>query len=213
MRRSAKELVLSNPERSSDCGGRRTSGCRPAAQSANRLRTSTYPAAGLVAEHPDHVWALDFQFDQTSDARILKLLNIVDEHSREALKVGVDRRIDSDPDRQDTRPHRCDQRDRTSFHPLRQRARAHCQRPAGLVPLRTARPITAHRAVASRTSPRRRSPTSSPARCSSSRYPREAAPFEPWLARRSRTLHGGRRRTKWTDSHNGWTSGVRSKAP
>jgi putative transposase len=61
-----------------------------------RLGTSTTPADRLAAEHPDHVWALDYQFDQTSDGRILKLLNVVDEHTREALTIEVDRRIDAD---------------------------------------------------------------------------------------------------------------------
>jgi putative transposase len=61
-----------------------------------RLGTSTCPADRLAAEHPDHVWALDYQFDQTLDGRILKLLNVVDEHSREALTITVDRRIDAD---------------------------------------------------------------------------------------------------------------------
>jgi putative transposase len=50
----------------------------------------------LAAEHPDHVWALDYQFDQTTDGRLLKLLNIVDEHTREALMIAVDHRIDAD---------------------------------------------------------------------------------------------------------------------
>jgi putative transposase len=61
-----------------------------------RLGTSTCPADRLAAEHPDHVWALDFQFDQTEDGRRLKLLNIVDEHTREALTITVARRIDAD---------------------------------------------------------------------------------------------------------------------
>jgi putative transposase len=61
-----------------------------------RLGTSTTPAARLAAEHPDHVWALDYQFDQTEDGRILKLLNVVDEHTREALAISVNRRIDAD---------------------------------------------------------------------------------------------------------------------
>jgi putative transposase len=50
-----------------------------------RLGTSTTPADRLAAEHPDHVWALDYQFDQTEDGRRVKLLNVVDEHTREAL--------------------------------------------------------------------------------------------------------------------------------
>jgi len=61
-----------------------------------RLGTSTTPAARLAAEHPDHVWALDYQFDQTQDGRILKLLNVVDEHTREALTITVERRLDAD---------------------------------------------------------------------------------------------------------------------
>jgi putative transposase len=54
------------------------------------------PAARLRAQRPDHVWALDFQFDTTTDGRVLKLLHVVDEHTREALAVRVERRIDSD---------------------------------------------------------------------------------------------------------------------
>jgi putative transposase len=61
-----------------------------------RLGTSTTPAARLAAEHPDHGWALDDQFDQTTDGRRLQLLNIVDEHTPEALAIQVDRRIDAD---------------------------------------------------------------------------------------------------------------------
>ena len=61
-----------------------------------RLGVSTSPAARLRAEHPNQVWALDFQFDTTTDGRILKLLHVVDEHTREALAVQVERRIDAD---------------------------------------------------------------------------------------------------------------------
>ena len=61
-----------------------------------RLGTSTCPADRLAAEHPNHVWALDYQFDQTEDGRILKLLNLVDEHTREALTIQVEWRIDAD---------------------------------------------------------------------------------------------------------------------
>jgi putative transposase len=61
-----------------------------------RLGISTMPADRLAAERPDHVWALDYQFDQTTDGRILKLLNVVDEHTREALTITVARRIDAD---------------------------------------------------------------------------------------------------------------------
>lgn len=61
-----------------------------------RLGESTVPAQRLQAERPDQVWAFDFQFDQTADGRVLKLLNIVDEFTREALVMLVDRNIDAD---------------------------------------------------------------------------------------------------------------------
>ena len=61
-----------------------------------RLGHSAVPATRLRAERPNHVWALDFQFDQTADGRVLKLLNIVDEHTREALAIVVARSITAD---------------------------------------------------------------------------------------------------------------------
>ncbi len=61
-----------------------------------RLGVSTVPADRLRAEGPDHVWAIDFQFDQTADGRILKLLHVVDEFTREALAIECRRRIDAD---------------------------------------------------------------------------------------------------------------------
>jgi len=61
-----------------------------------RLGGSTVPAKRLAAERPNQVWALDFQFDQTADGRILKLLHVVDEYTREALAIECERRIDAD---------------------------------------------------------------------------------------------------------------------
>jgi putative transposase len=45
---------------------------------------------------PNVLWALDFQFDQTADARTLKLLNIIDEYTRECPAIVVDRNINAD---------------------------------------------------------------------------------------------------------------------
>lgn len=45
----------------------------------------------MRATHAGHVWAIDFMFDETSDRRRLKLCNIVDEYTREALAIRVDR--------------------------------------------------------------------------------------------------------------------------
>jgi putative transposase len=61
-----------------------------------RLGESTVPAERLRAERPNHVWAFDFQFDQTACGRALKLLNIVDEFTRESLVMMVERSIDAE---------------------------------------------------------------------------------------------------------------------
>ena len=61
-----------------------------------RLGESTLPADRLRAERPNHVWALDFQYDQTAEGRVMTLLNIVDEFTREALEMLVERNIDAD---------------------------------------------------------------------------------------------------------------------
>jgi len=45
---------------------------------------------------PNALWALDFQFDTTIDGRTLKLLNVVDEYTRECPAIVVDRSIDAD---------------------------------------------------------------------------------------------------------------------
>ena len=39
---------------------------------------------------PNALWALDFQFDVTADGRALKLLNVVDEYTRECPVIVVD---------------------------------------------------------------------------------------------------------------------------
>jgi putative transposase len=62
-------------------------------------RKRTRPPGGgplLRAERPNHVWAIDFQFDETADRRRLKLTNIVDEHTREALAMDVGRHCTAD---------------------------------------------------------------------------------------------------------------------
>jgi putative transposase len=45
---------------------------------------------------PNALWALDFQFDTTADGRTLKLLNVIDEYTRECPAIVVDRSIDAD---------------------------------------------------------------------------------------------------------------------
>ncbi|MEV4605076.1 IS3 family transposase [Amycolatopsis sp. NPDC049253] len=57
-----------------------------------RLGVST---TGLVpvADAPNKVWAVDFQFDATTDGRPVKIVSIVDEHTRECLGGLVERSI------------------------------------------------------------------------------------------------------------------------
>jgi HTH-like domain/TAP-like protein len=50
-----------------------------------RLGISTTPADRLFAAYPNHVWALDYQFDVTSTGRTLKILHVTDEFTRESL--------------------------------------------------------------------------------------------------------------------------------
>ena len=66
------------------------------AKKRRRLGNSTVPADRLRAEYPNHVWALDYQHDATEDGRELKFLNVVDEFTREALAIEVDRSINAE---------------------------------------------------------------------------------------------------------------------
>jgi len=61
-----------------------------------RLGESSVPAQRLRAERENQVWALDYQQDQTADGRVIRLLNVVDEFTREALEMLVARSIDAD---------------------------------------------------------------------------------------------------------------------
>jgi putative transposase len=49
----------------------------------------------LRPAHRNHVWSYDFVAERTSDGRPLRMLNILDEHSRECLKIHIDRQVKS----------------------------------------------------------------------------------------------------------------------
>jgi transposase InsO family protein len=57
-----------------------------------RHGSSTAPPA-VVADAPNRVWAVDFQFDVTTDGRPIKIVSITDEHTRECLGGMVERSI------------------------------------------------------------------------------------------------------------------------
>lgn len=65
---------------------------RPLPRRRKRSRTASGSRELLRAEYPHHVWAIDFQFDQTMDGRTLKFLNVLDEYSRVCLAIRVGRR-------------------------------------------------------------------------------------------------------------------------
>ena len=74
----------------------REEGLRRPARSRKRRRVTSEQAERLRAAQPNQVWAIDFQFDETSDGRRLKLTSIVDEHTCEALAMGVGRTCTAD---------------------------------------------------------------------------------------------------------------------
>lgn len=49
----------------------------------------------LRAEYPNHVWSYDFVHERTQDGRVFRLLNIIDEYTRECLMIRVKRKLNS----------------------------------------------------------------------------------------------------------------------
>ena len=49
----------------------------------------------LRPQHRGHVWSYDFVEDRTHDGRKYRVLNVIDEHSREALAMRVSRKLNS----------------------------------------------------------------------------------------------------------------------
>lgn len=49
----------------------------------------------LRPEFPNHVWSYDFVFDRTHDGRAFKMLNIIDEFTRESVQIKIKRKLNS----------------------------------------------------------------------------------------------------------------------
>ena len=64
---------------------------RPPQRPRKRRRVRVESTERLSATRPNHVWAIDFEFDETADLRRVKLANVVDEFTREALAMRVAR--------------------------------------------------------------------------------------------------------------------------
>ena len=67
----------------------------PQRRKRKRHGTSTTPPT-VIADAPNRVWAVDFQFDVTTDGRPIKIASIIDEHTRECLGGMVERSITGD---------------------------------------------------------------------------------------------------------------------
>jgi putative transposase len=63
---------------------------------ARRSKKQPRTPGSVTAGHPDQVWALDYLFDATADGRPIKILNVTDEHTREALACLAARSINAD---------------------------------------------------------------------------------------------------------------------
>ena len=61
-----------------------------------RRRKHRHNPVRVTAAHPDHVWAIDFVFDETAGGRPVKILNVTDEFTREALACSPARRISAE---------------------------------------------------------------------------------------------------------------------
>jgi len=80
-------------------GGSTTSGsiaCVPYRKRKRPLRGIGVAVGAFCPIRPNVTRALDFAFDQSADGRNLKLLNVIDEYSRECLAIDVERAIDAD---------------------------------------------------------------------------------------------------------------------
>lgn len=61
----------------------------------SRLWLNDGSCVRLRPEYKDHVWSYDFVFERTHDGRSFKMLNIIDEFTRESLMIKVKRRLNS----------------------------------------------------------------------------------------------------------------------
>ncbi|CAM3931985.1 IS3 family transposase [Mycolicibacterium frederiksbergense] len=75
----------------------REEGLRVPQRRRKKRLTGIGVAVGAMSPiRPNVIWAMDFQFDTTADGRTIKMLNVIDEFTREALAIQVDRSIDTD---------------------------------------------------------------------------------------------------------------------
>ncbi|HKI66924.1 MAG TPA: DDE-type integrase/transposase/recombinase [Solirubrobacterales bacterium] len=164
----------------------RDEGLRVPARKRKRARAGdNRDGKELRAERPDHIWALDFQCDETADGRQLRVLNVIDEFTREALASEAARSITAEDTvatlerltalRGATPEHiRCDNGPELIAHTLRDWCRLNT----------TANPPTSSRARPGRT------PTSSPSMAALATRCSMSSCSTPWPRRRSSSPTG-----------------------
>jgi hypothetical protein len=91
----AEPAGKSTTNASANCGATRDCESRSAAR-RKRLTGIGVAVGAMSPIRPNAIWAMDFQFDTTADGRTLKMLNVIDEFTREALAIEVHRGIDAD---------------------------------------------------------------------------------------------------------------------
>lgn len=75
----------------------RDEGLRVPQRGKKKRLTGIGAAVGAMCPiRPNVIWAMGFQFDTTADGRTIKMLNVIDEFTREALAIHVDRAINVD---------------------------------------------------------------------------------------------------------------------
>ena len=67
----------------------------PKQKKRGRLWLNDGSCVRLRPERPNHVWSYDFVQDRTFDGRAYRILNIIDEFTKEALMIRVNRKLNS----------------------------------------------------------------------------------------------------------------------
>lgn len=68
----------------------------PRQPARRRLWLNDGSCVRLRPAHPNHVWSYDFMTCRTTDGRAFRLLNVIDEYTRECLTMAVARRFTAD---------------------------------------------------------------------------------------------------------------------
>jgi transposase InsO family protein len=119
----------------------REEGLRVARRARRRLPVGDGPdGRTIAAAAEDDVWAIDFQADQTACGRPLRLINVLDEHTRQALTVAVGRSASPDEVVAELERLITARGRRPAVLADGQRPGADLARAQGLVPLQTGRP-------------------------------------------------------------------------